>query len=139
MLVSGKSGFVAARGNFVTGPTSDHSSGGLVACPLNRLKVVIPIFGLISTSLMGAGRTITVSRCAKERQLRNTHRARDRRSFIGLPIGPATQQKKITKMTTQLAFCRESRNGATGCVHWARRYNSSAGHVGSAKFYSNNL
>src|SRR6266550_1695133 len=130
MVVSGKLGFVAACGNFVTGPTSDHSSGGLVACPLNRLKVVIPIFGLISTSLMGAGRTITVSRCAKERQLRNTHTARDRRSFIGLPIGPATQQqKKITKMTTQFAFCRESRDGATGCGHYARRYNSSAGYV----------
>ena len=39
----------------MTGPTSDHLSGGLVACPLKRWKVVIPVFGFCRTSSIGVG------------------------------------------------------------------------------------
>src|SRR6266436_5297947 len=83
MVVSGKSGLVAACGSFVTGPISDHSSEGLVACPLNRLKVVMPMAGFCSTSLIGAGRTMTVSCWAYERQLKSAISGRHKILFIG--------------------------------------------------------
>jgi len=104
MVVSGKSGFVAACYNFVTGPNSDHSIGGFVACPLNRLKVVIPMCGLSSKSLTGTGRTMTVSRWAYEKELRITSMA-TRKLFIDSPrqIQATTPEQKITKMTARVA------------------------------------
>jgi hypothetical protein len=102
MVVSGKSGLVAACGNFVTGPDSDHSNGGFVACPLNRLKVVIPMFGLSSKSLMGTGRMMTVSRWPYEKELRIISMA-THKVFIGSPSSPPGNHapaEKITKMTS---------------------------------------
>src|SRR6476661_3762116 len=83
MVVSGKSGLVEACGNFSIGPNSDHSSGGLVACPLKRLNVVKPMFGLSRTSSMGLGRTRTVLRCANNVVLKIAMMSNDRTSFMG--------------------------------------------------------
>src|SRR5215470_20011518 len=84
MVVSGKSGLLVAWGNFSTGPSSDHSIGGLVACPLKRLNVVNPMFGLSRTSWRGVGRTITVLRCASRTPPKKTMTRNDRMSFMDL-------------------------------------------------------
>ena len=55
---------IPAMDGLFTGPASDHSSWGFNSSPLNLLKVVIPMPGFISTSSIGTGRRITVSRCA---------------------------------------------------------------------------
>ena len=52
---------------FSYGPTSDHSSAGLSACPLKRLNVVIPMFGFCKMSSIGWGRMMTVSRWAQQK------------------------------------------------------------------------
>ena len=48
------------------GPTSDHSSGGSSACPLKRLNVVFPIFGVLYV-YKRVGVCVCVSRCAKQK------------------------------------------------------------------------
>src|SRR5258706_7701510 len=53
--------------SFFSGPTSDHFNGGFGSWPLNLWKVVIPIPGFTSTSLISFGRTTTTLRCATAR------------------------------------------------------------------------
>src|SRR5215470_1034996 len=101
MVVSGKSGLFAACGSLSTGPSSDHSIGGFVACPLKRLNVVNPIFGLSRASSRGFGRTRTVLRCASKMPLKQTMTRNDRLSFMETLKSAIedrrTSQEKITK------------------------------------------
>src|SRR5580765_2820971 len=63
MDVSGKSGLASAGCNFDVGPSSDHLRPGLMASPLKRWNVVMPIPGFTRTVRSSLGRTTMVGDC----------------------------------------------------------------------------